>query len=245
MTWLGRLVERIIGEAHKAKISVETRRGVQPILSLESQLPSSKINEIINFATEQVYTAKIPNLEGMTTLEIGDGPPLFTQRFLQQQARVAIDANIGKSSPPVQGDLSRGFIVNTSAGSTPFGEGFFDYIAARLSTSLQGDISKVIKEISRIIAGGGQGVMIDFHPFGLYAKRGSNRLHSAESTISGIGDYYKIFRSYNMRIIDLKEAFVDESYRSLFKNTDIQSYRNIKSTPLLVFIYFFKPKVKK
>jgi hypothetical protein len=212
---------------------------------LESQLPPSKINEIINFATEQVYTAKIPNLEGMTTLEIGDGPPLFTQKFLQQQARVAINANIGKTPPHVQGDMSRGFVVNTSAGNTPFEEGFFDYIAARLSTSLQGDITKTIKEISRIITSGGQGVIIDFHPFGLYAKRGSNRLHSTESTISGIGDYYKIFRNYNLRVIDLKEAFIDETYRSLFKEVDIQSYRNIKGTPILVFIYFFKPKAKK
>jgi ubiquinone/menaquinone biosynthesis C-methylase UbiE len=244
MTWLGHLIERGIGEAKKAKVSVGTRGGVQPILSLESQLPVAKIQQMITAATERIYLPVIPHLDGKCTLEIGEGKPVFAQQFLQKQARLVVEANISEASSVAQGDASRGYVVNAQTGAVPFADNFFDYIVGRLGTGSQGDIVKSVKEMGRVLMPGGQGVFIDFHPFGLFSRKGAQRMLAVESTIRGLEDYYKICRSAELRIVNLREAFIDENLRSVFSHGEIQSYRNVKGTPLLLFIFFFKPRTK-
>lgn len=240
MEWIGRGIEKIIGEAHKAKVSVGTRGGLKPILSLESQFAPAKIREMIDFATERICVPTIPNLKGQAALEIGDGTMSLTPHFAGQQARVALGLEIGGQG--VGG--GRGFTIRGIPSSLPFGRDFFEYVGARLATNLQGDIIRAVKEIGRVLAPGGQGFFVDFHPFGLYAKRGTDRLRAVESTIRGIEDYYKICRSAGLRIVDLHEAFIDEGFRSMFAGEEIQTYRNVKGTPLVIFIYFFKPRPK-
>ncbi|PIU57652.1 MAG: hypothetical protein COS89_03975 [Deltaproteobacteria bacterium CG07_land_8_20_14_0_80_38_7] len=242
MTSFGGIVERLIGSAHKAKMSVGTRSGIQPIISLEGQIEQNKIQDMISFATERIYLSTIPLLQDHATLEIGEGEPLFTQRFVQQKARSSVYMDLSNMAGIPQGDATRGYVIKGSAGSLPFHNDFFDYICARLTTNLQGDIVKSVKEIGRVLIPGGQGVFIDFHPYGLYAKHGSDRMLSVESTIRGIEDYYKICRTSGLRIISIKEAFIDESFRPMFAGDAIQSYRNIKGSPLILFVYFFKPK---
>jgi SAM-dependent methyltransferase len=244
MTSAGHLVEKAIGGAHKAKVSVGTRGGLQPILSLESQFSVGRIQEMIAFATERIYGPTIPNLSGQAALEIGEGPMGFLPQFLNQQARIAVGMEIGTALTPKQGDQRRGFIIRGAASNIPFTNNLFDYVAARLATSHQGDTMRAMKEIARVLAPGGQGVLIDFHPFGLYAKKGTDRLKAVESTIRSIEDYYKVCKSIGLRIIDLRESFIDESFRNMFDSTDMQSYRNVKGTPLIIFIYFFKPRPK-
>lgn len=239
MEWAGRGIEKVIGEAHKAKVSVGTRGGLKPILSLESQFSPAKIREMINFATERICVPALPNLKGQVTLEIGDGPMFLVPKFIGQQARIALGLEISG-----QGGGGRGSIIRGLPSSLPFGKDFFEYVGARLATNLQGDVIRAVKEIGRVLAPGGQGFFIDFHPFGLYAKRGTDRLRSVESTIRGIEDYYKICRSAGLRIVDLHEAFIDESFRSMLDAEEVAAYRNVKGTPLLLFIFFFKPRPK-
>jgi len=244
MEGAGRFVEKIIGEAHKAKVSVGTRSGIKPILSLESQFSAAKLKELVNFATERICVPAIPNLKDQATLEIGEGPSNLLPKFFGQQARAALGFEIGGGLTGRQGDSSRGYITRGHATNLPFGKDYFDYVGARLATSLQGDIIKAVKEIGRVMAPGGQGFFSDFHPFGLYAKKGTDRARSVESTIRGIEDYYKICKSAGLRIVDLREAFIDETFRSLFEADEVQAYRNVKGTPLMVFIFFFKPRTK-
>lgn len=244
MEGAGRTIEKVIGEAHKAKVSVGTRSGIKPILSLESQFSQAKIREMINFTIERICVPALPDLKGLSTLEIGDGPSVLVPRFMAQQARVSIGFEIGGAQTIRQGDSNRGYVTRGTPSSLPFDREFFEYIGARLATNLQGDVIKTIKEMGRVLAPGGQGFFADFHPFGLYAKKGADRLRAVESTIRGIEDYYKICRSAGLRIVDLREAFVDESFRSMFEGDEIQAYRNVKGTPLVVFIFFFKPRAK-
>ncbi|MFH1874401.1 MAG: methyltransferase domain-containing protein [Pseudomonadota bacterium] len=244
MYWAGHGIEKIIGKVQKAKVSVVARPGVQPILSLESQLALDKIQDLIAFAIERFYLPVIPHLEGKSCLEIGAGKPVFATQFLQKQAKAMITVNTGYGESPIQGDASRGFIVKAETHNLPFENDFFDYTAARLASSAQKDILNTIKEITRTLSPGGQGVFIDFHPFGLYAKKGPQRLLSLESNIKGLEDYYKICRTAGLRIMNIKEAFIDEGLRSKFSQSEIQTYRNIKGTPLIIFVFFFKPKVK-
>lgn len=244
MEGAGRLIEKVIGEAHKAKVSVGTRSGIKPILSLESQFAPKKISEMINFATDRICVPTIPGLKGQATLEIGEGPLTMLPRFTGQQARVAVGFEIGGSLSIRQGDPGKGYVARGQASSLPFEKDFFEYIGARLASNVQGDIVKAIKEIGRVMAPGGQGFLADFHPFGLYAKKGTDRVRPVESIVRGIEDYYKMFRSAGLRIVDLKEAFIDEGFRSMFQGDEIQTYRNVKGTALVVYLFFFKPKAK-
>ncbi len=244
MTWAGNGIEKIIGKAQKAKVTVSTRPGVQPILSLESQLSINKIQELISFATERFYVPMIPHLEGKACLEIGQTKPVFANSFLQKQAKKMITVNTGNSEGLIQGDASRGYIVKSEAHNLPFDDDSFDYIAARLASGAQKDILNTIKELARTVNPGGQGVFIDYHPFGLYAKKGPQRLVSPEANIKGLEDYYKICRTAGLRIMNVKEAFIDENLRSMFKQHEIQGYRNVKGSPLIIFIFFFKPRMK-
>ena len=240
----GRLIEKVIGHAQKAKVSVGTRSGIKPILSLESQFPQEKIREMINFSIDRICVPNLPNLKGQATLEIGDGPSILVPKYMGQQARLAIGFEIGGNPTLRQGDAGRGYIARGQSSSLPFPADFFEYVGARLATKVQGDVIKTIKEIGRVLAPGGQGFFVDFHPFGLYAKQGTDRLRSIESTIRGIEDYYKISKTAGLRIVDFRESFIDESMRSMFSADALQAYRNVKGTPLIALVFFFKPRPK-
>jgi hypothetical protein len=51
-------------------------------------------------------------------------------------------------------------------------------------------------------------------------------------------------RKGGMRVVDVKEAFIDEGSRGFFREEEIQAYRNLKGTPLLTFLFVYKPKGK-
>ncbi len=245
MESIGRLLERVIGHAQKAKAQVGSRGGVQPILSLESMVGTKKIRELIDVAVERVMLPAVPEIKGAVAIDMGEGPPQFLTRFMEKGARVALGFEIGGGSQGAQGNADRGYVVRGKAQSIPFNNDFFDYLSVRLATPFQGDILRVIKEVGRIAAPGCQGVLIDYHPYGLYAKKGPERVRSVESSIRGAEDYYRICRAAGLRVVDLREAFIDENMRSLFSEDQMSAYRSLKGTPFVIFLFFYKPKVRK
>lgn len=245
MTSAGKLVERIIGHAQKAKVQVGGRGGVQPILSLESLAGANKIGEMVDIATERVALPVVPELKDGLALDIGEGPPQFLARFMERGARTSVGFEIGGGSRGAQGDQERGYIVRGRAANIPFNTDFFVYVVARLASPYQGDILRVMKEVGRVTAPGGQGVLVDYHPYGMYAKKGPDRLRSVESSIRGTEDYYRICRAAGLRVVDLREAFIDENFRSIFGEENLSAYRSVKGSPLVIFLFFYKPRVKR
>ena len=242
MEALGRVVESVIGKAKQATVQVSTRGGVQPILSVESQLTAPRIRDLIDASTHKVLSGAIPDLKGGTALEVGEGPVSWAARLLSAQAQSVMGAEIGGGSVGSQGDASRGFVVRGSVPKLPFPDKRFSYVMARLATQLQGDMVRALREISRVMAPGGQGVLVDYHPFGLYAKRGASRVRPADSGVHRFEDYYRFCRQAGLRVVDVREIFVDEGMRQLFHEEEIAAYRNLKGTPLLVFLFVYKPK---
>lgn len=245
MTSAGRIVERAIGHAHKAKVQVGARGGMQPILSLESLVGTNKIGELISISTERVALPVVPDLKDRLALDIGEGPPQFLAQYKDRKARFAVGLEIGGGSRGEQGDSDRGYIVRGRATALPFGGDFFDYVAVRLATPFQGDVLKVMKEVGRVASPGGQGVLVDYHPYGMYAKKGSDRLRSVESSIRGAEDYYRICRAAGLRVVDLREAFIDENLRGNFGEEQLPAYRSVKGSPLVIFLFFYKPRTKR
>ncbi len=244
MEWLGHHVEAIIGKAKHARMRVESRGGVQPVLSVESQLSPHRLRELIDSASEKVLLGTIPSLKGQDALEVGEGPVALGAKLLASQARMAVGLEIGGASIGRQGDVSRGFVVRGELARMPFPPGCFAYVVARLATTLQGDMVRAFREIGRVIEPGGQGVIIDYHPFGLFAKKGSGRLRPADSGIERFEDYYRLSRQSGFRVIDVREAVVDESLRGFFHEQEIGIYRNLKGTPLIAFLFIYKPKAR-
>jgi hypothetical protein len=91
-----------------------------------------------------------------------------------------------------------------------------------------------------VLAPGGQGMIVEFHPFGQFAKRGGQRMRSIESNLRKFEEYYRLCRKAGLRIVDLRESFIDESARALFGEDEIAAYRQLKGTPLLAFFFVYK-----
>ncbi|MFH0800600.1 MAG: methyltransferase domain-containing protein [Pseudomonadota bacterium] len=244
MEALGRVVESLIGKAKQARVQVSTRGGVQPILSLESQLEPLRIREVIEASAQKVLSGAIPDLNGGEALEVGEGPAAFGSRMLACHAKAALGVEIGGGSVARQGDISRGFTIRAQLMRLPFADNRFSYFLARLATQFAGDMVRNARELSRVLTPGGQGMIVDYHPFGLYAKHGAGRVRSADSGVHRIEDYYRLCRQAGLRIVDVREVFIDEGMRQLFGEQEIGAYRNLKGTPLLIFIFVYKPKGK-
>lgn len=240
MEALGHFVENMIGKAKKAKVQVGSRGGVQPVLSVESLMPLERIKEIIEESTKDVLADAIPDIKGGQALEIGEGPALYGQRLLGSHAQTAVGVEIAGEYTGKQGDPTRGFVLQAKPQRLPFANQSFNYVLGRLATPSQGDIVKAVTEIGRVLAPGGQGVIVEFHPFGLFAKRGPQRIRSIESSLRKFEEYYRLCRKAGLRIVDLREAFIDEGTRGLFKEDEIPVYRSLKGTPLLAFLFIYK-----
>lgn len=242
MVWLGHLVEHLIGSAKKARVQVGARTGMQPVLSIESQLSYEQIKDLIDASVKRMMENAFPNLDGSSALDIGEGPIFYAARLLGARADTAISFDIRSASADAQGDASRGFIVRGRASKLPFASERFAYVIARLASIFQGDVTRATMEIGRVMAPGGQGVLIDFHPFGLYAKKGPDRIKSAESGLRRLEDYYALMRKAGLRIVDFREGFIDEQTRSMFDDEQIHAYRSLKGSPLLAYFFIYKPK---
>lgn len=244
MVALGRLVESAIGKARHARVQVGSRGGVRPLLSLEDQLALKRVRDIIDAATQRVISDSIPDLQGGVALEVGEGPVLYGSRLLACQAGKVIGVEIGGASIGRQGDISRGYVIRGAASRLPFENGRFSYFLARMATVFQGDVIRAIREMDRVLARGGQGVLIDYHPFGPYATRGAGRLRPAGSGIRKFEDYYSVLKQSGLLVVNVREVFVDEQMRKLFHEDEVPAYRNLKGAPLLVFLFVYKPRGK-
>ena len=244
MVALGRAVEGVIGKAKRAKVQVGSRGGVQPILSLESQLPTTRIRDLIDASVNRMLGEVIPDIHGGRALEVGEGPASHGPRLMSAQAGTAVGVEIGGGSLGRQGDVSRGYVVRADAGRLPFADGMFTYVLGRLATTLQGDVVRNMREIARVMAPGGQGLIIDFHPYGLYAKRGHERLRPVDTAVRSFEDYYRVCKMSGVRVVDMREIFIDEVMRKLFREEEIGAYRSLKGSPLLAFVFVYKPRGK-
>lgn len=240
MTSLGHFVEGVIGQAKKAKDSVVTTTGaggVKPIVALEGQISLVKLKEILFFSVDRLISQAAIHLVDQSALEISDGVGKFGRMLKERGAGLVIQAEIGASTmmyaenAPIQSL----YTVQASLRKLPFEEGYFDFVLGNFATPYQGDMTRAIREMARMMSVGGNGIFVDFHPFGLYAKRGAQRIKGMGVSIRGFEDYFRICKHNGLVINDIKEAFVDDTVRPLFTTDEEKSvYRRVKDSPLLL-----------
>lgn len=245
MSLLGHAVEGLIGRAKKAKESVvPSSPSVKPVVALEGQLSATKLKDILFFSVDKLLSQASFRLVDQSALEIGDGIGKLGETLKERGAGLVVQAEIGHPSAlfspkhPVGGM----YAVQASIRCLPFEDRYFDFVLGNFVTPHQGDMAHSIREMSRLIAVGGGGILVDFHPFGLYAKRGPQRMKGSLSTIKGLEDYFRHCKASGLVVTDVKEAFLDDSVRSFFTtNDEKQAFRNLKDSPLLICLGVRKP----
>lgn len=236
---VGHAVERVIGQAKKAKQSVGSGGGMQPILALESQLQMAKLKELISKATTRVVEQFVPMIGDKPAVELCDGPSVFGELLKGRGASQVIHVDIGASTLDALSMHKNGiYEVRAQVRKVPFEDNYFHLALACLTTSCQGEFIKAAKEIGRMVAPGGDAIFTDFHPFGLYAKKGSVRIRPREANIRGLEDYYKICKVAGFRVTDVREVFIDEAMRPYFVTPDEKAaFKGVKETPLIICLF--------
>jgi SAM-dependent methyltransferase len=239
---VGTTLEHLIGKAERLGTNIKgSSMSAQPVLSLEGQIQLPKLKEVIAAASEKVIAPIIPSLIDKTALEVREGPARLTKLFKERGASVSVHADMGASAGSYGRPEAGTSSIRSVSSRMPFEDGFFDHIVALFANQYQGDILKGIKEFSRLLSMTGEGVFSDFHPFGMFAKRGNLRLRPAESPVRGVEDYYRICKSAGLKVTAVRESFIDESLRGLFVTEDEKaSFRVIKETPLVIYIFVKK-----
>ncbi len=237
---VGHAVERVIGQARKAKQSVGVSGGMQPILALESQIQMPKLKDLILRATSRAVEQFVPMVGGKPAIELCEGPGVFAELLKERGASQVIHVDIGGAmfEAGLAHRISGIYEVRAQVKKIPFEDNYFQLALACLTTSYQGEFIKAAKEIGRLVTPGGDAIFTDFHPFGLYAKKGSVRIRPREANIRGLEDYYKICKVAGFRVADVREVFIDEAMRPYFTTPDEKAaFKNIKETPLLICLF--------
>ncbi|PIR16607.1 MAG: hypothetical protein COV46_07785 [Deltaproteobacteria bacterium CG11_big_fil_rev_8_21_14_0_20_49_13] len=240
---VGNVVEGLIGKAEKlgAGFKSSSSMSVQAVLSLEGQIPLPKLKEILCQVSDKVIEPFVPSLVDKTALEVREGASTIAKFFKEKGASVSVHVDMGGSAgsygKPGAGISS----IRSVSSKLPFEDGFFDLVAGNYANQFQGDLLKNVKELSRVMAITGEGVIVDFHPFGLYARRGNVRIKPISSVTKGIEDYYKLCKMASLKITGAKESFFDETARPYFVTEEEKSaFRIIKDTPMLIYLFVKK-----
>lgn len=245
MEFLGGLLEKILGQAKKAKGTYEKKAGLQPILSLESRLPLPKLKNLMGHFAERFFPPALSQLKDKTVLEIGEDNLKFQKIILEKKPKVYCGVMVGEGSATGTAQQNFPLVLRGSFRSIPFEDQFFDCVACRLATPHQGDVISAFKELARVLLPGGEGLIVDYHPFGLFAKSGKERLRSVQSTLRGVEDYFKMCRLSGLAVEDLHEGFIDDTLRNQFTTTEeMSTFREIKGTPLVIFLRVVKQRKK-
>lgn len=245
VTWLGHLVERGIGQAKKAKQSVEGRGGLQPILSLESRLSMAKIQQLIHLFEDRFVPPALPLLKEKAILEIGEGPLRFQEHITEKRPKFfcGVLANGPEGGRTMKEGSS--YLVKASFKTIPFEDQFFDLVICRLASPKQGDVISHFKELGRILMPEGTAFVLDYHPFGGYAKSGTQRLRAVQSSVRGLEDYFKMSQMAELAIVEVREGFVDDTLRNQFTTAaEMAAFRELKGTPLVLFLKLMKRRKK-
>lgn len=217
--------------------SVRARKSlgkVAPVLSLEGQIPTAKVKELLHHISLQVVSGLLPPLIDKSVLLIGDGvaaaAPLCADKGASALLQVELAANESSLA-----DHDTPMLIHSHAQKLGVASQYFDTAIAFLATPLQGDFAQVLAELSRCVVLGGEMIIVDFHPFGHYARKGAQRLRPAETSMRGLEDYYRLAQDQQIMLSECREGFCDERARAFFITPDEkQLYRSIKDDPLVI-----------
>ncbi|PIR21249.1 MAG: hypothetical protein COV45_00455 [Deltaproteobacteria bacterium CG11_big_fil_rev_8_21_14_0_20_47_16] len=231
VVWVGRHLESLIDRVKKSR-AVQKLPKVTPVLSIEGQLPTPKVKELVSHVSLRLLNDMTPPLIDKTTLLIGDGVDVATSMCREKGASTLVEVDFGTTeTAPI--DPTQSLRIHCQPQRIAVQNNSFDAVIAMLAAPFQGELDLVIQELSRTLVVGGDLLLADFHPFGNYARRGSHRMRA--SFANGIEDYYRMAQTAGITITDIREGYCDEKSAAFFVTPhEKQLYRQIKGSPLVV-----------
>lgn len=228
---LGKGLEALINKVKDAR-AVQKLPKVAPVLSIEGQLPTPKVRELAQHVSLRLLTDMVPPLVDKSVLLVGEGITAGVPLCRDKGASTLLEIELSGSESPLA-DGEDELRIHCRPHQLAARSGSFDSVIALLATPFQGELEQVLQELARTLVVGGDFLLADFHPFGLYAKRGSHRLRA--SFAHGIEDYYRMARGFGIDLTDCREGFCDENAAAFFASPDEkQIYRRIKDSPLVI-----------
>lgn len=228
---LGRGIEGLVARIRSARLAQNLPK-VAPVLGIEGQIPTSKIKELSQHISLRLLGEMMPALVDKSVLLVGEGVAAAVPLCKDKGASTLMEIELGASESPLS-DGDESLRVHCMPHKLAVPNHSFDAAVALLATPFQGELEQALSELARTLVVGGDFLIADFHPFGLYAKRGSRRLRA--SFASGISDYYRMTRDLGIDITDCREGYCDEKSSAFFVTPEEkQIFRGIKDSPLVI-----------
>lgn len=228
---LGTGLEGLIAKIKSAR-QARSLPKVTPVMAIEGQISTSKIKELSQHVSLRLLGEMMPTLVDKSVLLIGESVAAAVPLCKDKGTSTLMEVELGASeSPLADGDES--LRIHCIPQKLGVRGNSFDAVVALLATPFQGEVEQVFKELARTLVMGGDFLVADFHPFGLYAKRGSRRIRA--SVAHGIADYYRMARDLGIDITDCREGYCDEKSSAFFITPEEkQVYRSLKDSPLVI-----------
>lgn len=228
---LGRGLEGLIAKLKSTRLARNLPQ-VTPVMAIEGQIPTSKIKELSQHVSLRLLAEMMPPLVDKSVLLIGEGVAAAVPLCKDKGTSTLMEVELGASESPLS-DGDESLRIHCVPQKLAVRNHSFDAVVALLATPFQGELELVFQELARTLVVGGDFLVADFHPFGLYAKRGSRRLRA--SFAHGMAEYYRMARDLGIEIADCREGYCDEKAAAFFVTPEEkQIYRGLKDSPLVV-----------
>lgn len=228
---LGRGLEAAIAKIQSARL-IQRLPQIAPVLAIEGQMSTAKVKELAQHVSLRLLSEMMPPLLDKSVLLVGEGVAAAVPLCREKGVSTLMQIELGAAESPLA-DGETALRIHCRPQQLAIPDGSFDTVIALLATPFHGELDQVLQELSRGLVTGGDFLFADFHPFGLYAKRGSHRLRS--SFVHGVEDYYQLARQLGIDISDCREGFCDEKAAAFFvRPEEKQIYRQFKDSPLVI-----------
>lgn len=204
-------------------------------------LPVPKSRELFEVIQTREILPRLPDefAGKMVAHLLFSGTP-FTSLLREKGAGKILVGYIGRfRSRQVASGMELRF--RTSADRIPLKEWCCRFALLSAPTVPTTPIGRLIRELGRIIEPGGGAALVDWHPYSA-AVRNTIAERPVQDGTEGIGieKYFKAFKDAGLIVTQVKEAFVDGSFRKLMETKDDQIwYKEHRREPYAI-VFFVK-----
>lgn len=206
---------------------------------VHSPLSEEGFRDLLLFTDEKEMKPRLPSLIGEKVLEISPRHKPLTSLFAKGGASliVRLGGTREKEMARVPRMKEEIFILSHWE-SLPFLDHSFDCIVLR-TAFLKGNVSRLLREASRVLKPEGLLILSDLHPFSLGVQQEHLKSPVGEESMGpGFERYFKFFRESGLALESVKEMFYDGSIKKFFESdSSKKNFESLRKTPLLIFFF--------
>ncbi len=167
----------------------------------------------------------------------------YTSELREKGAGHVLVGYIGRMRTP-RGGQDGELRFRTAADRIPLKEWACHWALVSPPTVPAAPVSRLIKELGRILEPGGTAVCMDWHPYSAAVREAlGDRPAIDESEGIGLEKYFRAFKDAGLQATLVKESFVDGSVRKLMETDDDKDwYNEHRREPFAILLFVKKTK---